>query len=198
MLDDLVMFLGGRVAEEIACGDVTTGASNDLERATKLARQMVTRFGMTEALGTQVYGDADHNPFLGRDYSTTPEYSPETAARIDAEVSRLMTEARDRAEKILTERRAQLDLIVEVLIERETIDIEAVTALLDNKWDEYLAKEAQRNKEQAERVEAIKDRGDSEKLAASTPSAGVEAASGATPAVGHEQITDNTGDTEEL
>lgn len=142
MLDDLAMFLGGRVAEEISCGDVTTGASNDLERATKLARQMVTRFGMTEALGPQVYGEANHEVFLGRDYSANPDYSPETAARIDAEVARIMRDAHDRARRILTENKAQLDLIADVLIERETIDVEAVTALLENRWDEYLAAEA--------------------------------------------------------
>ena len=141
MLDDLAMFLGGRVAEEIALGEITTGASNDLERATKLARQMVTRYGMTEALGSQVYGDSNHEVFLGRDYSANPDYSPETAARIDAEVSRIMGEARDRAKTILVDNKAQLDLIADVLIERETVDVEAVTALLENRWDEFLADE---------------------------------------------------------
>ncbi len=157
MLDDLAMFLGGRVAEEVSVGDVTTGASNDLERATKLARQMVTRFGMTEALGSQVYGEANHEVFLGRDYSANPDYSPETASRIDAEVSRIMKEAHDRAFRILSENKAQLDLMAEVLIDRETVDVEAVNALLDNKWDEFLEKEAARSAEGGDAKEESKN-----------------------------------------
>ena len=141
MLDDLAMFLGGRVAEEIAMGDVTTGASNDLERATKMAKQMVTRYGMTDALGHQVYGEANHEVFLGRDYGSTPDYSDDTANKIDEEVAKLMKEAHDVAYKILTENRQQLDLMASVLLERETVEGDAVVALLDNKWDEYLANE---------------------------------------------------------
>ncbi len=141
MIDELSMFLGGRVAEEVAIGDVTTGASNDLERATKQAKQMVTRYGMTDALGAQVYGDSNHEVFLGRDYGSTPDYSEATASKIDAEVARLMTEAHDVARRILTENREQLDLMANVLLERETVEGDAVVALLDNKWDEYLAHE---------------------------------------------------------
>ena len=144
------MMLGGRVAEEIACDDITTGASNDLERATKMAKQMVTRYGMSEALGTQVFGEANHEVFLGRDYSATPDYSQQTANRIDEEVARIMNTAHDRAVRILTENRAQLDLMAQVLIERETVEGEAVKALLDNKWDEYLAKEAEDKRRAAE------------------------------------------------
>ncbi len=143
MIDELSVFLGGRVAEEIAMGDVTTGASNDLERATKMAKQMVTRYGMTEALGPQVYGEANHEVFLGRDYGATPDYSEATASKIDAEVARLMKEAHDVTTRILTENREQLDLMANVLLERETVEGEAVKALLDNKWDEYLAHEAE-------------------------------------------------------
>ena len=141
MIDDLSMFLGGRAAEEIAIGDITTGASNDLERATKMAKQMVTRYGMTDALGHQVYGEANHEVFLGRDYAATPDYSEETANKIDIEVARLMKEAYEVAKKILTDNREQLDLMASVLLERETVEGEAVKALLDNKWDEYLARE---------------------------------------------------------
>jgi len=141
MIDDLAMFLGGRVAEEVGIGDITTGASNDLERATKMAKQMVTRYGMTDALGHQVYGEANHEVFLGRDYGATPDYSEETASKIDAEVTRLMRQAHDVAYKLLTENRQQLDLMASVLLERETVEGEAVVALLDNKWDEYLAHE---------------------------------------------------------
>ena len=79
MLDELAVFLGGRVAEELMCDDITSGASNDLERATKMAREMVTRLGMSEALGTQVFGEAQHQVFLGRDYANHQDYSEETA-----------------------------------------------------------------------------------------------------------------------
>ena len=143
MLDELAVFLGGRVAEELMCDDITSGASNDLERATKMAREMVTRLGMSKELGTQVFGEAQHQVFLGRDYADHQDYSEETARRIDVEVQRIMREAHERAERILGERRDQIDLMAKVLLERETVEGEAVDALLDNKWDEYLAREEQ-------------------------------------------------------
>ena len=135
------MFLGGRVAEEIAIGDITTGASNDIERATKIAKQMVTRFGMSEKLGPQTFGEANHEVFLGRDFSANADYSPEIAYEIDKEIARLIDDATRRRATILTERRAQLDLMADVLVERETVDKDELEALLENKWDEYLANE---------------------------------------------------------
>lgn len=141
MLDELAVFLGGRVAEELMCSDVTSGASNDLERATKMAREMVTRLGMSDELGTQVFGEAQHEVFLGRDYADHQDYSEETARRIDAEVQRIMREAHARAEEILATRRDQLDLMAKVLLERETVEGDAVVALLDNEWDAYLERE---------------------------------------------------------
>ena len=141
MLDELAVFLGGRVAEELMCDDVTTGASNDLERATKMAREMVTRYAMSEALGTQVFGEAQHQVFLGRDYADHQDYSEETARRIDEEVQRIMREAHERAERILAGRSEQLALMKDVLLERETVEGEAVEALLDDKWDAYLSRE---------------------------------------------------------
>ena len=139
MLDQIATLLGGRTAEELFCGDITTGASNDLERATKIARQMVTRYGMSEELGTQVFGEAQHEVFLGRDYAQHQDYSAETAKRIDDEVERIMRTAHERARQILEERRDQMDLMASILLERETVEGEAVVALLDGKWDEYLA-----------------------------------------------------------
>ena len=144
MLDELAVFLGGRVAEEIMCDDITSGASNDLERATKMAREMVTRLGMSEELGTQVFGEAQHQVFLGRDYADHQDYSEETARRIDTEVQRIMREAHERAYRILFERREQLELMKSVLLERETVEGDAVTALLDNTWDEYLASQGEK------------------------------------------------------
>ena len=141
MYDDLAVFMGGRVAEEIFCGDITTGASNDLERATKQARKMVTSYGMSDALGQQTFGQPNHEVFLGRDMGNTQDYSPETAQRIDEEVARLMKHAHDLAYAILIERQEQMHLMASVLLERETVDGEACEALLDNNWDAYLEKE---------------------------------------------------------
>ena len=139
MLDELAVFLGGRVAEELMCDDITSGASNDLERATKMAREMVTRLGMSEALGTQVFGEAQHEVFLGRDYADHQDYSAETAKRIDDEVERIMREAHNRAREVLEARRDQMDTMAKVLLERETVEGDVVNALLDDEWDEYVA-----------------------------------------------------------
>ena len=140
MKDELAVFMGGRVAEEIFCDDITTGASNDLERASKMARAIVTQYGMSP-LGTQVFGQPNHEVFLGRDYGNTQDYSEETARRIDEEVAKIMKEAHDRAYAILVSHRDQMNLMATVLLERETVEGEACEALLDNKWDEYLARE---------------------------------------------------------
>ena len=151
MIDNLAMFLGGRVAEEIMNdGDVTTGASNDLERATKMAKAMVTRYGMSDVLGHQVYGEPNQEVFLGRDFGSTPDYSQETANTIDEEVARLMTTAHDTAFRILSENRTQLELMANVLLERETVEGKAVEALLDNSWDEYIEWEKTHPKEAEE------------------------------------------------
>lgn len=141
MRDELAVFLGGRVAEELFCDDITTGASNDLERATKMARAMVTNYGMSSDLGVQIFGQPNHEVFLGRDYGNTQDYSEETARRIDDEVARIMKEAHDRAAEILSTKREQMDLMASVLLERETVDGEACEALLENRWAEYLQTE---------------------------------------------------------
>ena len=153
MLDQIATLLGGRTAEELACDDITTGASNDLERATKMAREMVTRYGMSEELGTQVFGEAQHQVFLGRDYANHQDYSAETAKRIDDEVERIMREAHALANKVLNDRHEQLDLMAKVLLERETVEGDEVNALLDDKWDEYLAEHPEEATE-AEEAEA--------------------------------------------
>ena len=147
MLDQIAVLLGGRTAEELFCDDITTGASNDLERATKLARTMVTRYGMSEKLGTQVFGEAQHEVFLGRDYANHQDYSAETAKRIDDEVERIMREGHDRARAVLDARRNQMDTMARVLLERETVEGEAVAALLDDSWAEYEAAEAEKDGE---------------------------------------------------
>ena len=143
MLDQIAVLLGGRTAEELFCGDITTGASNDLERATKIAREMVTRYGMSEELGTQVFGEAQHEVFLGRDYAQKNDYSAETAKRIDDEIERIMREAHDRARKVLSARGDQMRTMAKVLLERETVEGPAVNALLDGTWDEYVAEHSE-------------------------------------------------------
>ena len=139
MLDQIAVLLGGRTAEELFCGDITTGASNDLERATKIAREMVTRYGMSEELGTQVFGEAQHEVFLGRDYAQKNDYSAETAKRIDDEIERIMRKGHDRAREVLSARGDQMRTMAEVLLERETVEGPAVDALLDGTWDQYVA-----------------------------------------------------------
>ncbi|WP_072375423.1 ATP-dependent zinc metalloprotease FtsH [Thermophilibacter mediterraneus] len=145
MLDQIAVLLAGRTAEELFCDDVTTGASNDLERATKLARTMVTRYGMSEELGAQVFGEAQHEVFLGRDYADHQDYSAETAKRIDDEVERIMREGHDRARQVLETRGEQMVTMAHVLLERETVEGEAVVALLDGRWDEYVRNESSRD-----------------------------------------------------
>ena len=142
MVDQIAMMLGGRVAEELAIGDITTGASNDIDRATKLAKQMVMRFGMSDKLGPQTFGEASHEVFLGRDFSANADYSPEVAYEIDKEIRRLIDDGYAKAREIVMERREHLDLMAEVLIERETVDKEELEALLSDRWQEFLEKEA--------------------------------------------------------
>ena len=119
---DLAGLLGGRAAEEIVFNDVTTGASNDLERATKMARSMVTRWGMSQKLGPMVYGQKEELVFLGREISEQRDYSDAVAQEIDGEVRKLIAEAYNRARSLLTEYRDKLDAIARRLMEVETID----------------------------------------------------------------------------
>lgn len=123
MLDDIAMSLGGRVAEEIVFKEITTGASNDMEKATKMARDMVTRYGMTDALGPQVYGHRDEMVFLGRELTEHEKnYSEEVAAKIDREVNRIIEAAYAQAKTLLTKNKKKLKEIAEALIQKETIE----------------------------------------------------------------------------
>jgi len=120
--DDLAGLLGGRVAEEEVFGDVTTGASNDLERVTSLARKMVTQYGMSDVLGPQTFGEKEELVFLGREIGEQRNYSEEVAEAIDQEVRRLVDEAYQRARSIIRTYRAKLDQIARYLMEYETIE----------------------------------------------------------------------------
>jgi cell division protease FtsH len=128
--DELAMLLGGRVAEELIVGDITTGAANDIERATKIARQMVTEYGMSDMIGPLTLGQKQHEVFLGRDFAAQPDYSEQVAFEIDNEVRRMIDQAHDEALEILQEQRPKLDQMAALLIERETIDKEDVERLL--------------------------------------------------------------------
>ena len=124
--DELAMLMGGRVAEELTAGDVTTGAQNDIERATKVARQMVTEYGMSDTIGPRTLGQKQGEVFLGRDWGSTPDYSDAVALEIDQEVRQLIDEAHDVALDILTENRPKLDALADLLIQKETLDREEV------------------------------------------------------------------------
>jgi cell division protease FtsH len=132
---DMAGLLGGRAAEELVFNDITSGASNDLDRVTKMARAMVTRLGMSRELGPMVYGQKEELIFLGREISEQRDYSETIAEKIDEEVRRLVQEAYERAEDILTSYRNQLDKIAEALIEFETIDRDKFEQLFTEQVD---------------------------------------------------------------
>ena len=121
MQDELVSLLGGRVAEDLVLGDISTGASNDIERATKLAREMVTTYGMSEKIGTLTYGSDSDSVFVARDTSHTKDYSEEVAAEIDEEMRRFVGEAYNRAKTLLKENMDTLLRVSDALLDRETI-----------------------------------------------------------------------------
>ena len=130
-LDDLSSVLGGRAAEAIVFGDITTGASNDLERATDLARAMVTRYGMSDKLGPRVFGSREELVFLGREISEQRNYSEDVAQQIDDEVKRIIATAYAKAQEILTTYRSKLDAVSDRLIRDETIDGVEFEAMFD-------------------------------------------------------------------
>ncbi|HAC17004.1 MAG TPA: cell division protein FtsH [Dehalococcoidia bacterium] len=131
----LAMAMGGRVAEELVFGEITTGASDDLEQATNIAQTMVTRYGMSKKLGPRTFGKREEMLFLGREISEQRDYSDRVAKTIDEEVRRLIQTAYDTAKRILTEERVRLDHISDYLLEHETIDEEQVPDLFDAPFD---------------------------------------------------------------
>jgi cell division protease FtsH len=142
LTDTMAMTLGGRAAEEIIFGEITTGASNDLEKVTETAKQMVMRFGMSERLGPRVFGHDRGQPFLGREFSSEPDYSDEIAREIDDEIRRIVESAHQTAKGLLSDRRDDLDHISKLLLERETIDAAQFVDLLEGKSpDEVFAEE---------------------------------------------------------
>ena len=133
LLDRITMTLGGRVAEEIIYGKdfITTGASNDLEKVTSVARNMVTKYGMSEKLGNLAYGKSDERVFMGRDFGHTRDYSEEVAAEIDEEVQRIVKEQYDIARTLLTQNQDMLEQIAKALLDRETLDEKEFEELME-------------------------------------------------------------------
>ncbi|MDP1914916.1 MAG: ATP-dependent zinc metalloprotease FtsH [Myxococcales bacterium] len=122
MMDDLCMMLGGRIAEELVFGELSSGAANDIERVTKMARAMVMRWGMSEKLGPLSFGEREGEVFLGRDFSSRPDYSEETSRQIDTEVRGIVMGSYERSKRLLSENMESLKRIADALVEYETID----------------------------------------------------------------------------
>ncbi len=130
MLDRITALLGGRAAEEIVFGDITSGAANDIERATEMARTMVCELGMSDRLGPLSWGKTEKEVFLGKDLTRLRNFSEEVASEIDEEIRKIVTECYERAKKILIEHREKMDMVVEKLLEKETIEGDELRELL--------------------------------------------------------------------
>lgn len=135
MEESIIVLLGGRVAEKLTMDDITTGASNDIERATGVARDMVTRYGFSEKLGPILYGSEDHEVFLGRDYGQGKNYSENVASEIDAEIREIIETSYEKAKDILTEHRDKLELCAQYLLKHETLDGPDFYKLMEGKID---------------------------------------------------------------
>ncbi len=172
--EKIAMLLGGRAAEELIFGDISGGASNDIQRATELAKKMVTQLGMSKVLGPRCFGTGQSEVFLGRDFSSSQDYSDETAAKIDAEIHAIIGDAYDRAKSILTEKMDKLHFIAEFLLKNEIMDGEQFTAAMDGnptfeELEEMTEAKKRRSREENEekrRREAIEARKKAEEAAA--------------------------------
>lgn len=179
MLDDIVVSLGGRVAEEIIFGDVSTGASSDIQHATRVATDMVTRYGMSEKLGTVLYG-SEHSSdavFLGRDFNTSRNFSEETAASIDEEVRRIISESHARCMTYVADHRDKLDLVAAYLLKHETMEGETFRAAMERdavtmEELEAIDAERERRSEEENRVAAEKKAAEEAQKAAEQPNDG--------------------------
>lgn len=153
MLDELVTLLGGRVAEAIILGDVSTGASNDIERATDIARSMITKYGMSDNLGPIAYGSDNNEVFLGKNYNHVRNYSEDTAAAIDKEMSAVIGDAYDKAHEILRLHIDKLHLLASFLMKYEKIDGFVFYKLMDN--DDFTIEEYEAHKSEYEKEAAL-------------------------------------------
>ena len=131
LLNDIAIFMGGRAAEEIVLNSMTTGASSDIERATSMARRMVTEWGMSDKLGPLAYGKKEEQIFLGREIAQHRDFSEHTAVEIDAEVKRIVTDNYERAKRLIIERKETLDELTNALLEKETLDGPEIEAIVN-------------------------------------------------------------------
>jgi cell division protease FtsH len=164
--EKIAMLLAGRAAEEIIFGDISGGASNDIERATDIAKKMVTRLGMSEVLGLRAFGSGHSEVFLGRDFSSSQDYSDETAAKIDAEIHAIISNAYANAKQILTDNIDKLHFIAEFLMKNEIMDGEQFEAAMSGNptfedLEEMTEAKKRRSREENDRKreqEAIEER----------------------------------------
>ena len=156
MLDDLISLLGGRVAEALSLNDISTGASNDLQRATSICRDMVSKYGMSDELGPVVYSDDNNEVFLGKDYGHVNNYSEATSARIDEQIEKMMRKAYSQTESILKTHYDKLELVAETLIKNEKISGDQFTQLMENGFiaDEKVSENEETQAEDTEIVDA--------------------------------------------
>jgi cell division protease FtsH len=133
LMSQIAVLMGGRAAEEIFLGQLTTGAGNDLERATDIARKMVCEWGMSEAMGPLTFGQKEEQIFLGKEFARHIDYSEETAKSIDSEISQIVTENYDKARKIIEDNTECVERIVEALLERETLQADQIEMLIQGK-----------------------------------------------------------------
>ena len=126
---EITQLMGGRVAEHLILKDISTGASNDLQRASQIARKMVTEYGMSDDLGPITYGSDQDEIFIGRDYGHTRMYSEDVASRIDEEIKKIIQEAYNKAEKLLKENINRLHKVAEALLEKEKLESEEFEAI---------------------------------------------------------------------
>ncbi|PKM81411.1 MAG: cell division protein FtsH [Firmicutes bacterium HGW-Firmicutes-14] len=141
LLDEIVVLLGGRVAESLVLGDISTGAQNDLERATSIARKMIMEYGMSEEIGPLTLGRKTEQVFLGRDIARDRNYSEEVASAIDKEVRKIIDKSYEKAEQLLNENMEKLHLIANTLMEKETLDSDEFTALIEDRTVEEIKRE---------------------------------------------------------
>ncbi len=155
MLDDLISLLGGRVAEALSLNDISTGASNDLQRATSICRDMVSKYGMSDELGPVVYSDDNNEVFLGKDYGHVNNYSEATSARIDEQIEKMMRKAYSQTESILKTHYDKLELVAETLIKNEKISGDEFTQLMENGFiaDEKVSENEETQAEDTEIVD---------------------------------------------
>lgn len=155
MLDDLISLLGGRVAEALSLNDISTGASNDLQRATSICRDMVSKYGMSDELGPVVYSDDNNEVFLGKDYGHVNNYSEATSARIDEQIEKMMRKAYSQTESILKAHYDKLELVAETLIKNEKISGDQFTQLMENGFiaDEKVSENEEAQAEDTEIVD---------------------------------------------